>query len=76
MWPLRAHCLPHAGTDVDLALYPQDKCAQAMSDAAKRAAGVQKKKLPKGVWWGFHYFWPRDVLQVRTSSLLSFSVLD
>ena len=45
------------------------RLAQQKATAAKEAAEIRKlrkqgetNRLPPGVWWGFHYFWPKDLL--------------
>jgi len=41
----------------------KEKCAEAIAAAqAKADARKANVKRPPGVWWGFHYFWPKDEL--------------
>jgi Ca2+-binding EF-hand superfamily protein len=51
-----------------LAAYRQ--LANQRAGEAREAAEIRKQrrlkqtaKLPPGVWWGFHYFWPKEVLE-------------
>lgn len=39
------------------------KCGEAVEAAKARADKKRMAKRPKHVWWGFHYFWPREVLE-------------
>ena len=40
-----------------------EKCAEALRVAQEQSNKTRAEKRPKGVWWGFHHFWPRDVLE-------------
>lgn len=39
------------------------KCDEAMEEASRRAEERKRTARPKHVWWGFHYFWPKEVLE-------------
>jgi len=49
----------------------KERCAKAMAEAAERAKRVKanRRQLPPGVWYGFHLFWPREVLEGRKTEL-------
>lgn len=41
----------------------EEKCKEAQIAAAERAKARQRVGRPKHVWWGFHFFWPPELLQ-------------
>ena len=43
----------------------QDRCAEALANAAEVTKKKSRRKLPPGVWWGFHWFWPEHLLKER-----------
>jgi len=40
----------------------QERCAAAMARAKEQIEQRERRWLPPGVWWGFHFFWPDDLL--------------
>ena len=43
----------------------QERCNSALARAQQVMADRERDGLPKGVWWGFHYFWPAHALEER-----------
>jgi len=49
----------------------QERCTNAMQQAQAVAKAREKNRgLPPGVWWGFHYFWPPELLKPQTNDPL------
>ena len=45
----------------------RDRCEKALARAAEITKERESRKLPKGAWWGFHYFWPPEKLAMTST---------
>ena len=48
-------------------LLARDRCEKALARAAEITKERESRKLPKGAWWGFHYFWPPEKLAMTST---------
>lgn len=48
----------------------QERCEEAMAKAKQIAKHREKRGLPPGVWWGFHWFWPPELLKPKINDPL------
>ena len=45
----------------------QARCSEALAKAAEITKKRSSRKLPPGVWWGFHWFWPAHLLEEKSA---------
>jgi calmodulin len=48
----------------------QERCTEAMAKAQQIAKHRARHGLPPGVWWGFHWFWPPELLKPKPNDPL------
>lgn len=48
----------------------QERCTAAMAKAQQIAKHRARHGLPPGVWWGFHWFWPPELLKPKPNDPL------